>query len=137
MHTMKSFLLAAGLLAAAALSAQPAMADEPITAAKPAAPSTKVEQYTAAQKQLDVLKLQHAEAHPLVVQQQALVAKLQVAARAEDEKKAKQATKAGDDNVLQLAKAKEELAKLLEKYTEAHPVVIAKRKEIAALEQKR
>lgn len=134
---MKPLLLAAALLATTPLIAQPATAGEPVSAAKPAASATKVEQYAAAQKRLEVLKLQHAETHPLVVQQQALVARLQLAARAEEEKKSKQATKSGDDKTVRLAKAKDELAKLLETYTEAHPVVIAKRKEITALEQGR
>lgn len=135
---MKSLvLLCAGLLAAATLLAQPVATDEPPTTEKSAVSATRAEQYAAAQKRRDVLKLQHGETHPLVIQQQALVAKLQLAARAEEEKKARQAAKSGDDKVVRLAKAKEELAKLLERYTEAHPVVIAKRKEIAALEQER
>lgn len=134
---MKSLLLATCLLASPYLLAQTAATEEPVPAETPAAASTKAEQYAAAHKRLNVLKLQHGETHPLVVQQQALVAKLQLASRSEQEKKAKQATKSGDDKVLRLAKVKQELAKLLERYTEAHPVVIAKRKEIAALEGER
>lgn len=134
---MKSPLLAASLLLSTSLSAQTTRPEAPASPEKTAPYASKAEQYAAARKRLDVLKLQHESTHPLVVQQQALVAKLQLAARAEEEKKSRQSPKSGEDHAVRLARAKEELAKLLEKYTEAHPQVIAKRKELAALEQER
>lgn len=132
---MKSLLLATGLLAAVSLMGQPAAPKEPAPSGKTAPYATKAEHYAAAQKRLEVLKLQHGETHPLVVQQQALVAKLQLAARAE-EKKSEQGAKT-DDHATRLAKAKNELETLLQKYTEAHPQVAAQRRLIADLEKQR
>ncbi|MES2695241.1 MAG: hypothetical protein V4773_17330 [Verrucomicrobiota bacterium] len=102
---------------------------------KPAAPKgTKAEQYAEAQKRLTMLKLHHEEDHPTLVKQRATVARLQQEAKTESEKKSKSSPSA--DSAERLTKAKENLTKLLEKYTDKHPVVIEQKREIAELEKK-
>ena len=134
---MKPACLALGLT----LAALPLPAAETATPLTPApdkstastdtsATVSKSEQLDAAQRELATMRLRYRETHPALIKQRTKVAQLQKATRAEE------AERAGASRTEQLADAKRELARMLERYTEKHPVVIAQRRRIAQLEAK-
>lgn len=75
------------------------------------------------------MRLRHDDKHPALLKQRAKVARLQQEVRAEQ--KVDQKATPSD----QLAAAKRDLERLLERYTDEHPTVKAQRKRIAELEQ--
>lgn len=76
------------------------------------------------------MRLRHDDKHPVVVKQRAKIAQLHKAVRAEE------ADKPAGDPAGQLAAAKQDLAKLREKFTDQHPAVIAQQRKVAELERR-
>ena len=125
-------LIAALACATALYAAEPTTPREPSKPASNASTEgsgSKSEQLAAAQKELAAMRLRHDEKHPAYLKQRAKVARLQKDVR--DEQKVDRRADPSD----QLAAAKRDLDRLLERYTDEHPTVKAQRKRIADLEQ--
>jgi hypothetical protein len=123
-------LTAVVVLADAALLAQePSPKPVANAAAVPATSRANDEELTAARRKLVALRLRLGENHPEVQKQLRLIAALQKSSPPAA------ANAVPTDKASQLEAAKQELAKLRERYTDEHPLVKNQLRKIAELEK--